>query len=114
MSDLVPVNESLESNIRLTHIIYALYAAGFLTGITWIVAIGMNYVKRDDVRGTFLESHFIWQIRTFWWSLLWSILGCVLAVVVVGFAILFVNVVWVIYRLVKGWINLNDGKPMTL
>ena len=60
----------------LTTIIYALYGASFLLGFTAIVAIVMNYVKKDDVAGTFLESHFRWQIRTFWFGLLWAALGC--------------------------------------
>ncbi len=114
MNDIVPVNEALENNTRLTHIIYALYAAGFFTGITWIVAIVMNYVKREDMVGTILESHFTWQIRTFWWSLLWTVIGCVLSIILIGFFVLGINAIWVIYRLAKGWINLNDGKPMTL
>lgn len=54
---------------------YALQAIGFFVGITYIVAIIINYVKRDDVKGTWLESHFRWQMRTFWFSLLWAIIG---------------------------------------
>ncbi|GAB4302951.1 MAG: hypothetical protein Kow0096_24780 [Thiohalomonadaceae bacterium] len=96
----------------LTTVIYALYAASFLVGITAIVAIIINYVKKDDMAGTYLASHFRWQIRTFWFGLLWSVLGMLTLVVVVGWAILLANSVWIIYRLVKGWLYLNDGKPM--
>ncbi len=96
----------------LTTVIYALYAASFLIGITAIVAIVMNYVKRGDVAGTYLESHFRWQIRTFWFSLLWGLLGVILLPVIVGWFILVANIVWVIYRIVKGWLHLNDGKAM--
>src|SRR5262245_7495795 len=93
-------------------VVYALQAAGFFVGITWIVAIVMDYVKRDDARGTWLESHFSWQIRTFWWGLLWAVVGGLLTLVVVGFAILFADAVWIIYRIVKGWLNLAESKPV--
>jgi uncharacterized membrane protein len=93
-------------------VVYALQAAGFFVGLTWIVAVVINYVKRDDVRGTWLESHFTWQIRTFWWGLLWAVVGGLLTLVVVGFAVLFAAAVWIIYRIVKGWLNLNENKPV--
>jgi uncharacterized membrane protein len=96
----------------LTTVVYALQAAGFFVGLTWIVAVVINYVKRDEVRGTWLESHFTWQIRTFWWGLAWALVGGILALVVVGFLILFADAVWIIYRIVKGWLNLADGKPV--
>jgi uncharacterized membrane protein len=101
-----------EANKTLTTVIYALYASSILVGVTILVAIVMNYVKRDDVAGTWLESHFRWQIRTFWFGLLWSVLGVLSLVVVVGFAVLFANLVWFIFRIVKGWIRLNEGRPM--
>ena len=97
---------------QLTTIVYALQAASFLVGITFIAAAIVNYIKRDEVAGTWLESHFLWQIRTFWWSLLWGILGMILMLVVVGFFILIADAIWVLYRIVKGWLNLNDGKAM--
>jgi uncharacterized membrane protein len=105
--------EKLKELKTLTLVVYALQAAGFiLGGITWIVAVVINYVKRDDVAGTWLESHFRWQIRTFWFGLLWGAIGGILTLVLVGFAILFADAVWIIYRIVKGWLNLSDGKPM--
>jgi uncharacterized membrane protein len=104
--------EKLSSLKTLTAVVYGLQAAGFVIGITWIVAIVVNYVKKDDVAGTWMESHFRWQIRTFWWGLLWGVIGVVLAFVLVGFVVLFADAVWVIYRIVKGWLNLNDGKPV--
>lgn len=93
-------------------VIYALYAASFLLVITAIVAIVINYVKKGDVAGTFLESHFRWQIRTFWFGLLWGVLGAIASLVVVGWFVLVANVVWIIYRIVKGWLLLNDNRPM--
>jgi uncharacterized membrane protein len=95
-------------------VVYALQAAGFFVGLTWIAAVVVNYVKRDDVRGTWLESHFTWQIRTFWWGLLWAVIGALLALVAVGFVILFADAVWIIYRIAKGWLNLAEGKPVLL
>lgn len=96
----------------LTIIIYALQAASFIVGLTFLVAVIINYIKRDDVRGTWQESHFRWQIRTFWFCLLWGLLGAFLSAVVVGIFILLANAVWVIYRIAKGWINVADNKPM--
>ncbi|VVE32348.1 membrane protein [Pandoraea morbifera] len=98
---------------KLTHVLYALYALFWLTGgVTAIVAIIINYIKRDDAAGTLYASHFTWQIRTFWWSVVWGVLGVALAVVMVGFAILWVLGIWTLYRIVKGWLYLNDNKPM--
>ncbi len=105
-----PENE--ESAKTLTTVIYALYAASYFVGVTAIVAIVMNYVKKDDVAGTFLESHFRWQIRTFWFGVLWGVLGTITMVFIVGWFVLVANGIWVIYRIVKGWLRLNDGKPM--
>jgi uncharacterized membrane protein len=104
--------ERLHSLKNITTAVYALQAAGFFVGITWIVAVVINYVKKEEVAGTWLESHCRWQIRTFWFGLLWGVLGCLLFVVVVGMVILFANAVWIVYRIVKGWLNLNDNKPM--
>lgn len=111
MSDL-STDEALRSNKTLTWVIYGLYAASFIVGITGLVAIVMNYVKRDDVRGTFLESHFSWQIRTFWISLVVAIIGLVLMLVVIGWVMLIADTVWVIYRLVVGAIRLNENRPV--
>ena len=91
---------------------YILHAVGFFVGITWIAAVIVDYVMRDAARGTWLESHFRWQIRTFWFGLLWGVIGAILCVVLIGFAILAANYIWLIYRVVKGWLYLNDKKPM--
>src|SRR5512143_1482632 len=99
-------DEQVASLKTLATVIYALYALSLFAGITAIVAIVLNYIKLDDARGTWLESHFRWQIRTFWWSVVWFIL--------VGWIVLGVAGVWFIYRIAKGWLNLNDGKPMAL
>ena len=104
--------EDLQKLKTITMVVYALQALGFLVGITWIVAVVINYVKKEEVQGTWLESHFRWQIRTFWFGLLWGVIGALLAIVIVGFAILVAAAVWIIYRIVKGWLNLIDGKPL--
>ena len=100
------------SLITLTKVIYLLQALGYLTGLSYVIALILDYVKIDDVRGTWLESHFRWQIRTFWFSLLWYVLGVVTYVVGVGAIILVVITFWVIYRILKGWLNLIDNRPM--
>jgi uncharacterized membrane protein len=99
-------------NKSLTQIIYGLHAASILVGVTYIVAVIVNYVKRDEVAGTWLESHFTWQIRTFWYSLLYYVIGIATAWFLVGIPILIAAFVWFVYRIVKGWLRLNEGKPM--
>ncbi|MCU7796750.1 MAG: hypothetical protein KZQ75_06435 [Candidatus Thiodiazotropha sp. (ex Myrtea spinifera)] len=103
-------DEQLRSLKTLTTVIYALQAASLLIGITFLVAVIINYVKRQDVQGTFLESHFTWQIKTFWYGLLWGIIGLITVFIVVGYFILLANTIWVIYRIVKGWLRLTDDK----
>lgn len=109
VASAAPGEQSLK---RITAIVYGLQIAAFLVGITFIAAVIVNYVKRRDVEGTWLESHFRWQIRTFWYGLLWSFLGVVLLFVLVGFFVLMASAVWVLYRAIKGWIHLEEGKPM--
>ena len=102
-----------EKNLRtLTTVVYALQAVGFFVQITWIVAVVINYVKRDETKGTWLESHFSWQIRTFWWGLLWAAIGVITFLIVIGWLILIADAVWLIYRIVKGWLYLSENKPL--
>jgi len=98
--------------ITLTRVVYILQALGYLTLISYVAAVVVNYVKIDEVKGTWLESHFLWQIRTFWYSLLWSLLGAVTFFLIIGYFILIANTIWVIYRIIKGWLRLEDNKPM--
>lgn len=93
-------------------VVYALQACSFLVGFTMLVGVIINYVKRSDVQGTWLASHFTWQIRTFWFSLLWTVVGLLTLAVVLGYLVLLANVVWVIYRIVKGWLRLVDEEPL--
>jgi uncharacterized membrane protein len=107
-------DEKLASLKTLTAVIYGLYALSLFAGITAIVAIVLNYIKKEEAQGTWLESHFTWQIRTFWWSLLWCIVGALTWFILIGWIVWGVAFVWFIYRIAKGWLNLNDNKPMTL
>jgi uncharacterized membrane protein len=108
-----PLGEERERRLRnLTAVVYGLQAASLVVGVTLFAAVIVNYVKRADVAGTWLESHFRWQIRTFWWLMLWGLLGLATAVLLVGFLILIAAAVWLVYRIAKGWTELNDARPM--
>jgi len=94
----------------------ALIVTTFLTGWPSIIAVIINYVKRKDVRGTYLDSHFGWQIRTFWYTLLWMVIAAMLFITVIGIVLGYILAVgggiWVFYRIIRGWISLNDGRSM--
>ncbi len=107
-------DHSSQQNTAITNLVYLLQAIAVFTALPFFLAVILNYIKKEDVRGTLSESHFRWQIRTFWFSLLWGIIGGILAYVVIGFGVLFVNYIWVIYRIIKGWLRFNDGKAMYL
>lgn len=118
--------------VTLAHVIYGLHAFSALTGLSsaafivtafltgWpsIIAVILNYVKRDDVRGTFLDSHFSWQIRTFWFAVLWFLVAGVLMVTiigaVIGFPLMIVAGLWVLYRIARGWIALVNGNALPM
>jgi len=105
--------EELTGLKNVVLMVYLLQALSFLWGVTAIVGVVVNYVKRDDARGTVYESHFDWQIRTFWWGLLWGVVGVLLIIVFgLGFLVMFVAWIWAIYRVVKGWLKLSEGKPV--
>ncbi len=125
-SGLVP----RDSLVSLAHAIYALHAfsaltgllspalvvTAFLTGWPSIIAVILNYVKRSDVRGTWLDTHFSWQIRTFWFALLWLAVGGVLFVTVVGIpfavALWLGTGIWVLYRIIRGWLALASQRQL--
>ena len=134
MTDATVVREPDPSLVTTLHITYALHAVGlaigafgtatvigaFLFGWPSIIAVILNYVKRGDARGTWLESHFTWQIRTFWYAVLWAIvLACVnfvLMFLVIGFLTwpmsFFVLGVWAVYRITAGWLRLRDRRAI--
>lgn len=103
--------------VNVGHAIYACYAIGFFVGVTWLVGVIIAYVKRDEAKGTWLESHFSWQIRTFWWSLIWFVVGWILFITIIGIVLAYpvwiAAFLWAIYRVVKGWVKLNDAKPVS-
>lgn len=103
---------TLESAKTLTLIVYILQAVAFLVGITYLIAVIINYVKREDMAGTWLASHFRWQIRTFWFSLLWFAVGAITFVLVIGYFIMVATAIWIIYRIVKGVLRLLENKEM--
>ena len=125
-------NEPRRSLIILIHVIYGLHAASLITGIIgaatvvgafltgWpsIIAVILNYAKRSEARGTWLESHFRWQIRTFWFGLLWVTLCLLFVVATLGIGILIAWAplgavgLWFIYRIARGWLALIDRRPM--
>ena len=111
-NDPLTNDHNLSSLRNLTTAVYALQAAAFLIGISFLVALIINYVKRPAVAGTYLESHFTWQIRTFWYGVLWGLLGFVTIFILIGYFILLANTLWILYRIIKGWLKLYDGEPI--
>ncbi len=122
----------MDSLVTWTKVVYALHAFSLLTGIIgtatvvgafltgWpsIIAVVLNYIKRSEARGTWLESHFRWQIRTFWFGLLWMSLCGAFIIATLGIGLLFVWLpitlvgLWFVYRIVRGWVTLSDRRPM--
>jgi uncharacterized membrane protein len=119
-----------EGLVTLAHVIYGLHAfsaltgmlspamivTAFLTGWPSIIAVILNYVKRSDVRGTWLDSHFAWQIRTFWFALLYLAVGAVAFITMIGIPVAlvlwFATGVWVLYRIIRGWLALSATKEL--
>lgn len=118
--------------VTLTHLIYGLHAFAVVTGIAGsatiigsfvasvpsIVAVILNYWKRSAVRGTWLDSHFRWQIRTFWFALLWIVASVMLALTLIGIPFALVLIagagIWIVYRVARGWWNLLQRQTMPM
>jgi uncharacterized membrane protein len=94
--------------------VYILQALYFVLVITPVIGLVINYLKQDEVRGGWLESHFRWQQMTFWYGLLWTVLGVISLPILVGYPVLAAVTLWLIYRIARGWISLVDGKEMYL
>jgi uncharacterized membrane protein len=94
--------------------VYILQALSFVLVITSVIGLVINYLKQDEVRGGWLESHFRWQKMTFWYGLLWTFLGFISLPILVGYLVLPAVTLWLIYRIARGWICLVDGKEMYL
>ena len=124
------IGEPMPSVITVANVVYALHTLAIVVGLAGsativgsfvgsvpsIVAVILNYVKRGDARGTWVASHYRWQIRTFWFALLWAIIGWVLIFtfvgIVIGGPVLIALTLWLIYRIARGWLRLRDHKPM--
>lgn len=107
--DVATSSSSSRSTVQL---VYILYAVGFFTGITYIVGGIIAILKKSDEQNSVMKSHFSYQARTFWFSVLWSVLGIATALIIVGYIILIANGIWVLYRLVKGWLAFSEGKAI--
>lgn len=121
---------STQSMVNITHVIYGLHAftvitglltpmlivTAFVTGWPSILAVVLNYIKRNEARGTYLESHFSWQIRTFWFALLWVVIALLLVLTLIGIpvsmALASLVGLWVLYRVTRGWLRLNDKRAI--
>ena len=113
-----PVGPS-DNRTVMAHVIYALYALGLFTVLsTAVVGVVLAYFNRDAGRGTWLEGHARWQIRTFWYGLLWVSLCLLFVVFTLGIGVLIVWLpaaivaLWFVYRIVRGWLRLAAGRPM--
>jgi uncharacterized membrane protein len=118
--------------VTLTHVLYAMHGFSALMGVLtpafivtaflfgWpsIIAVIINYIKRNEVRGTHLDSHFSWQLRTFWFAALWMFVAFLLAVTIIGIPVAWLVVagvgIWVIYRIIRGWVALAESKPIAI
>lgn len=104
--------EQLKSLRTIVLVVYVLQALSYFVGITAIIGVIISYIKRGDAAGTWLASHFRWQIRTFWFGLLWAVIGLLLMWVFVGGVILIACGIWIIYRIVRGALAALDNKPL--
>ena len=107
--------ENYENLKDITTLVYLLQAIAFV-GFTPIIAVVINYFKKSEVKGLILESHFRWQIRTFWWGLLWfsvaAILNWTIVGAVIGIPIFIAVTIWWFYRVLRGWLALNKNQLM--
>lgn len=106
------LDSQISENKKYVFAVYILQSLFFIGLVfTPIMGVVINYIKDDDVKGSWLESHFIWQKRTFWYGVLWSVLGY-LSFLFIGWIVILVATVWYFYRIAKGWIYLVDNKEM--
>ena len=104
-------DERLKSFKNYTMVVYGLYALGlFLGGVPTVIGLIVAYLKRNEYSGTIYAEHMRFLIRTFWYGVLWSVVALILAMVYIGFIVMFAVGIWYIYRIVRGFLCLNDGK----
>jgi uncharacterized membrane protein len=119
-----------DSTVTMAHVVYALHTASvlicatsivtiagaFVFGIPSIVAVILNYATRSNARDTWIESHYRWQIRTFWFALMWSLIAMLLFITLIGIPLAWLLAIftglWVIYRIIRGWIALANREPV--
>lgn len=105
-----PTGLSLRSVLNVA---YGLFALGFITGgLGAIASVVLCYLKRGDAAGTVYASHFDWLLRTFWWAVLWGVVSTILLIILIGWLGYFLILLWVLYRVIKGWLNLAEGRPV--
>ncbi len=107
-----PPHKGANTPRSLVIIVYALQSASLFFGFTVFIALIINYVKRADMAGTLAESHFRWQINTFWFYLLWLVIGYFTIFLLIGYLIIAVASLWFIYRIVRGWLRIFEHRPM--
>lgn len=109
----LPFRLSVPENDKLAmHVVYALYALSVVLAIPGMFGVILAWLKRGDVAGSYLESHVVWQVRTFWiWLAMW-VAGAVLVFVLIGWLVLGAAQLWLVYRIIKGWLLLIDGRPI--
>lgn len=100
------------NNKSMAMIVYVLYLVGFVTGLTALVGVILAHVNSGSESDPVVRSHFSYQIRTFWWGLLWMIIGCITMFILVGYLVLLGWFVWTVYRCVKGLSALNRGEAI--
>jgi uncharacterized membrane protein len=111
MNDTTATIEPTVTKNNMAFIIYILYIVGFFTGITALIGVVMAHIN-SNTADSVLNSHFKYQIRTFYWGLLWVVIGSITSVIVVGWFILLAWLAWTVYRVIKGLLALNERKSI--
>jgi len=132
MNGETQTTQPLKSLVTIAYVVYGLHALSILVGITSaativgafvfgipsIIAVIINYATQSDARGTFLESHFRWQIRTFWFAALWMVIAVLVFITIIGIPFAWILVIgvglWVVYRLARGWLALLHREPLNI
>ncbi|MGH8678249.1 MAG: DUF4870 family protein [Burkholderiales bacterium] len=120
-----------DSLVTTAHVVYGLHSlsvlicassiatvvGAFVFGIPSIIAVILNYANRSEARGSYLESHFRWQIRTFWFAAMWALITALLIVTIIGIVVAWIVAIgaglWVIYRIARGWLALSNREPVS-
>jgi len=105
-------NEVRQVSKNPATVVYALYALSFFVGITAFIGVLIAHIKKGDAEGSWVQSHYSWQVRSFWWTFLWSAIGLVLTLVWIGYLVILGALGWFIYRIVKGWLRLLEERPI--